>query len=208
MQGLLVASIIGIGTGLTFRWVARKYEERLLWSKATAGAHLVGMERTFTMEAILTPKGLVDSLRFYSQDWYGTEQSLCMVLIYSPSEGWTIHATTPDIYEGLARLAVACDRGEVTPAQDDKLDDMAIGLVTTGWAAPLNEDGEIAGAPSEHPERRRVVLSIIRTKTDRLGRVDFPNARDGEESVVYDDDAPSKGSLADALDRIPLWRVA
>ena len=206
---LLIASVVGIGGGLIARHLLTLGESRLLWSKATAGAHLVGMERTFTMEAILTPKGLVDSLRFYSQDWYGTENSLSMCLVYSPSEGWTIQSTTKDIYEALARLAVACDRGEVTPAEGDSLDDMAIGLISTGWASPLpaGEDTPKV-APSEHPERRRVVLSVVRTKDGRLSRVDFPEASESEESVIYDEGTPSKGSLADALDRISLWRVA
>lgn len=206
---LLIASVVGIGGGLIARHLLTRAEARLLWSKATAGAHLVGMERTFTMEAILTPKGLVDSLRFYSQDWYGTANSLSMCLTYSPSEGWAIQSTTKDIYEALARLAVACDRGEVTPAEGDSLDDMAIGLISTGWASPLpaGEDTPKV-APSEHPERRRVILSVVRTKDGRLSRIDFPDASDDEEKVIYDEDDTSKGSLADALDRIPLWRVA
>lgn len=34
-------------------------------------------------------------------------------------------------------------------------------IVTTGWGAPLNADGSVEGAPSKHPQRRRVRLAIV-----------------------------------------------
>lgn len=34
-------------------------------------------------------------------------------------------------------------------------------IVTTGWGAPLSADGTVDGAPSEHPQRRRVRLTIV-----------------------------------------------
>ena len=59
----------------------------------------------------------------------------------------------PDVYDLLS-----------TPAslrnQDKNTNYTTWALVTTGWAAPLPEDGNIEGAPSDHPNRRRVRLVI------------------------------------------------
>lgn len=37
----------------------------------------------------------------------------------------------------------------------------AIALTTTGWAAPMNEDGTCAGPPSRHPQRRRIHVTEV-----------------------------------------------
>jgi hypothetical protein len=68
-------------------------------------------------------------------------------------------------------------------------------LITTGWAAPLDENGEPSGAPSEHPKRRHLALGAFLSRdgsTASLLRFDD----DGEE--VESDDAT--GNLAGALD--------
>ena len=68
---------------------------------------------------------------------------------------------------------------------------------TTGWAAPLNENGEVEGAPSQHPNRRRVCLfiSVDITNKQVLGSsLKF----DDDEEVIYDFNTAT-GSLADAL---------
>lgn len=70
-------------------------------------------------------------------------------------------------------------------------------LKTTGWAAPLNDKGEVEGAPSQHPNRRRVCLfvSVDITNKEVLGSsLKF----DDDEEVIYDFNTAT-GSLADAL---------
>jgi hypothetical protein len=37
----------------------------------------------------------------------------------------------------------------------------AIALDTTGWAAPLAEDGEVGVTPSRHPERQRIHQTVL-----------------------------------------------
>jgi hypothetical protein len=37
----------------------------------------------------------------------------------------------------------------------------AIALVTTAWAAPLEDDGTMTARPSRHPERRSVELTVV-----------------------------------------------
>lgn len=68
---------------------------------------------------------------------------------------------------------------------------------TTGWAAPLGDNGEVEGKPSEHPKRRRVCLfvSVDITNKEVLGSsLKF----DDDEEVIYDFNTAT-GSLADAL---------
>lgn len=59
--------------------------------------------------------------------------------------------TDKDVYELLEKKSL---RNTV------HLFDSAI-IVTAGWGAPLKSDGTIDGAPSEHPQRRRVRLTIV-----------------------------------------------
>jgi hypothetical protein len=73
--------------------------------------------------------------------------------VYGINAGGTLSLldTDDDIYDLLKKKSV---RSTV------HLFDSAV-IVTAGWGAPLNEDGTICGAPSEHPERRRVRLTIV-----------------------------------------------
>jgi hypothetical protein len=70
-------------------------------------------------------------------------------------------------------------------------------LRTTGWAAPLGDNGEVEGKPSEHPKRRRVCLfvSVDITNKEVMGSsLKF----DDDEEIIYDFNTAT-GSLADAL---------
>lgn len=68
-----------------------------------------------------------------------------------------------------------------------------LAVTTSGWAAPLNADGEVEGAPSEHPERRRVLLVALVTAEEIMSAVRFA---DTEEINL---DSNGTGALADAL---------
>lgn len=61
--------------------------------------------------------------------------------------------TFKDVYE-LTRFYAG--RHQLSKGVDDELE--AVVLVTCGWGAPLNDDGEVGCAPSEHPKRRRLSL--------------------------------------------------
>ena len=95
-----------------------------------------------------------------------------------------------DVYEGL----------EVFANDKTAHDAIGIGLVTTGWAAPLpadydGESDEEMGAPSEHPERRRVVLHIVRTlEGDAFSVIDIQGTDETQT------DSTGRGPLADALE--------
>jgi hypothetical protein len=71
----------------------------------------------------------------------------------------------------------------------------AVIVVTTGWAAPLGDDGEVEGKPSEHPKKRRVRLCVVADKAEAVNIVRF--ADDPDEPIVDHDSAT--GSLANAI---------
>ena len=72
-----------------------------------------------------------------------------------------------------------------------------VGLLihTTGWAAPLNNEGEPDGKPSQHPERRRVSLCAGVSLGQMFSVMRF---QDTPEDAV-EDEGNATGSLADAL---------
>ena len=71
---------------------------------------------------------------------------------------------------------------------------VGIAVHTTGWAAPLNSDGEVEGAPSKHPERRRVALVAVMTAEGMGSALSF--ADDPDEIIT---DSSGTGQLSDAL---------
>lgn len=68
-------------------------------------------------------------------------------------------------------------------------------VVTTGWAAPLNADGEVEGAPSAHPERRRVRLAVVANYESVASVLRFADA----PTDPITDPGQATGSLADAI---------
>lgn len=87
----------------------------------------------------------------------------------------------PDVYD---LLAVSYNGGYT-----------ALAVHTTGWAAPLNADGEVDGQPSQHPERRRVALVAVVTTGGMASALSF---EDSPEDIVTDEGGAT-GSLAEAL---------
>lgn len=94
-----------------------------------------------------------------------------------------------DVYDILADLRIN-KRNELTG-----LDFLSI--ITWGWAAPLNSDGEVDGAPSNHPNKRRVrlIISLDVKNSESASVLQF---QDEPDDLVFDYGSAS-GSLADAL---------
>jgi hypothetical protein len=77
-----------------------------------------------------------------------------------------------------------------------------IALVTTGWAAPNdNDDRDNDVAPSSHPKRRRVRLTLV---ADRAGTASVLRFEDTPDETVTDS-GEAYGSLADAIHKA-VWR--
>lgn len=93
-----------------------------------------------------------------------------------------------DVYDLLSNV-------EPTP-----LKVVGLAVTTSGWAAPLNENGEVDGAPSRHPERRRVILVAVVTAGEMMSAMRFA----GDDEVITDTNG--QGSLSDAL-RDALTRI-
>jgi hypothetical protein len=71
-----------------------------------------------------------------------------------------------------------------------------VGLVTCGWAAPLNSDGELDGpTPASHPQRRRVRLMVCASLDGMASVLRFQDESDNPIS----DGGQATGPLAEAL---------
>jgi hypothetical protein len=70
---------------------------------------------------------------------------------------------------------------------------VGIAITTTGWAAPLNADGEVEGRPSEHAQRRRVMLVALATADEIMSAIRFAD----DDEVTHDTNGT--GALACAL---------
>lgn len=78
---------------------------------------------------------------------------------------------------------------------------IGIAVHTTGWAAPLNpETGETDMRPSEHPERRRIVLVVTLTMNGFCSGMKFARKVPGAviEETNFDEESAS-GDLWEAL---------
>ena len=77
---------------------------------------------------------------------------------------------------------------------DSPLQIAGLAVTTSGWAAPLNENKEVdGGQPSQHPDRKRVLLVALVTAEEILSAMRFA---DDEEIIT---DTGGVGFLADAL---------
>lgn len=72
-----------------------------------------------------------------------------------------------------------------------------IAFVTHGWAAPLNKDGGVNGAPSKHPERRRVRL-IASVDMNNPTSIDSVLKFADDDELVFDM-GQATGSLSEAI---------
>ena len=116
------------------------------------------------------------------------------------SEWVLVPTMTSDIYGALSIFSA--QRWERRTESDlPQLAPSAFVVVTTGWGAPLGEDGKVNGAPSAHPERRRLrVVCCYADDATRVSRLDFG---DNGETTETDDGA---GQLAEALDSVG-WAI-
>lgn len=96
--------------------------------------------------------------------------------------GETFHmASAPDIYDLL---------DDVEPSV---LKIVGLAVTTSGWAAPLNENGEVDCPPSQHEGRRRVLLVAVVTAEEIMSAMRFAD----EDEIISDTNGT--GALADAL---------
>ena len=100
-----------------------------------------------------------------------------------PSVNAQLEMAFPDVYD-----MIESDQASTVAKQAHY-----VAIVTTGWAAPLN-NGEVEGAPSEHPMKRRVRLTVIANREEMASVIRF---QDDDDVVV--DEGSATGTLADAI---------
>jgi len=95
-----------------------------------------------------------------------------------------IHA---EVYEGLKQMA---NLAEVLPEVRH------VGILTTGWAAPINGAAENGCAPSQHPHRRRCLLVTVVDHNLDIGSI---LGFEDNPLELIDDAGQGAGPLADEL---------
>jgi len=102
----------------------------------------------------------------------------------------------PHPYGDIYELADAL--GDVLAPQGATLGGVLI--TTSGWAAPLGPSGEVEGAPSRHPERRRVFLTCsVARDGSQSARMEWEKPEPDADAIINDS---GTGSLAFALDSL------
>jgi hypothetical protein len=119
-------------------------------------------------------------------NWPGLTKSTCHIFKSRDGQLVTL-GVYGDIYVGLENIANESD--------EETLHDFEFfGVETSGWAAPIRDEGSEDVAPSQHPERRRVrMVSVI----DRTFRVASVMSFDQDDEILTD--LAGRGSLADAI---------
>jgi hypothetical protein len=133
-----------------------------------------------------------DFLSAFLDEQDGTYLNSAHLLTIRTNEGGEVTvepvASHADVYELIDEVIAE------TPFSVRSSDVLAV--LTSGWAAPLNANGEVEGAPSQHAQRRRVRLMACVRRSD-LRMVSVLRFGDNDETVV--DEGEATGSLADAL---------
>lgn len=98
--------------------------------------------------------------------------------------------SAPDIY------AMLDDLDSDKRVQNSRFDYFT--LITHGWAAPLDKDGEIDGRPSAHPKKRRVRLIIAVDLNDEYEIGSVVQFSDDPDELLCDH-GNATGALAEAV---------
>lgn len=109
-----------------------------------------------------------------------------------------------DVYDLLGDFGSASEllrRAEFSEALDDLAHFSGFVVTTTGWAAPLDENGEATGQPSKHADRRRVELRVAVTRSGLASRLCLFDA-DGNPERTETDEGEAVGSLDQMIRRV------
>ncbi|MEY3690562.1 MAG: hypothetical protein RJB57_217 [Actinomycetota bacterium] len=126
--------------------------------------------------------GLIDSFELPGARLYGINLPDAVVDDPPPC----LLGSHPDVYRLLSEPSSALARSFGAAA-----------IVTTGWAAPLDDNGEVSCPPSQHARRRRVRLMVLVSNEGTASVLRF--ADDPDEVVT--DPGSATGSLAEAIAR-------
>jgi len=90
----------------------------------------------------------------------------------------------------------------IDDVDDDKLHASFdyLGLITYGWAAPINNDSDEEIAPSKNPERRRVRLMLAASVKD--SKIIGSALEISGEDSIFDEDVTASGPLMDHLRKL------
>jgi hypothetical protein len=98
-----------------------------------------------------------------------------------------------DIYELLSKTQA----NEIMMSKLGQYD--LISVSTGGWAAPVNNDEGDEIAPSQHPQRKRVLVSIMGYTVNQVSSVISFDGEDEEQVYDYN---KGQGALREAFDEL------
>jgi len=131
-------------------------------------------------------------------DEYRQEKKASLIGIKMSDEGVSYESISVngDIYKLLE------NKPAMKKAKTNEYD--LIAVLTSGWAAPNNNGDENDDLPpSEHPERKRVKMTLVGNTSIQYGSV---LSIDGKEEDIFDY-MTAQGSLADTFtDFMETWR--
>ena len=139
-----------------------------------------------------TPETLEQSITLLSADYLDDNS------VKSGNKAWV----APITYDNEGNPTVMTDErkfgGDIYQLLDDAGKEIAtshdeIVVYTCGWAAPVGEDDDVA--PSQHPQRVRVGLLVLVTKS---GLLCSAMKKQGDEEIIIVGDE-GRGLLADTI---------
>jgi len=135
----------------------------------------------------------LEALREFTPDDRPFDTKNATIFVIGHDDNRTTITEYPDIYVALGTLTDDVARIDDAIHGRPLLGARALGVVTCGWAAPIDDADT---PPSCHPQRRRVRLAMITTCDLKIGSVlEF---QDESDQPIFDDGSAS-GALRDAL---------
>lgn len=121
------------------------------------------------------------------------QQTAATIFVVTPTGELLTITEYPDVYLALETLTHRCAELDAALPGQPLSTATAIGVVTCGWAAPVDDHDDTP--PSLHPGRRRVRLVLVVDRELASGSV--LGFQDEPEELVYDN-GNAQGALCDA----------
>jgi hypothetical protein len=115
-----------------------------------------------------------------------------MEKVFEPSDSYLYKINKDNTF---TLISSSRDVYEILDKKISIINSYGIAVHTTGWAAPLDENGDVSGPPSQSPFKRRVALICCATDISLGSAMVFGD----NPSEIVTDPGTATGTLADAI---------